>query len=63
MTLPNSGLRVRVPLQRYELAVDGFSPADRGVPPDRYVAPSVSDIIAGRDKAMEEALGLARRGR
>lgn len=63
VTLPNSGLRVRVPLQRYELAVDGFSPADRGVPPEHVVAPSVSDLVAGHDRAMAEALRLARRGR
>lgn len=60
LTLPNSGLRVAIPLLRYELAVSGFSPADRGVPPDRLVVPEIGDLAAGRDRAMELALSLAR---
>lgn len=61
VTLPNSGLVLRSPLLRYELAVDGFEPADRGVPPHFEVAPTVQDRIAGRDPVMERALDIARR--
>lgn len=60
VTLPNTALRLRVPLWRYELAVDGSQPADRGVRPDHPVVPRAADILAGRDPAMDRALGLAR---
>ncbi len=61
LTLPNSGLRIRLPMVRYELDVQGFAPADRGVPPDHRVEPLVGDLMSGRDRAMELALSLARR--
>ena len=61
LTLPNSGLRIRLPMVRYELAVQGFAPADRGVPPDHLVEPVIADLVSGRDRAMELALSLARR--
>lgn len=60
VTLPHTGLRLRVPLWRYELAVDASRPRDRGVRPDRPVVPRVEDILAGRDPAMSQALRLAR---
>lgn len=63
VTLPNTGLRLRLPIQRYELAVEGFSPTDRGVPADYAVAPSIADLVAGRDPVMQMALDLARRQR
>lgn len=61
VTLPNTGLVLRSPLLRYELAVEGFNPIDRGVPPHHRVAPDVADLLAGRDPAMAYALDLARR--
>lgn len=61
LTLPNSGLRIRLPMVRYEMAVEGFSPRDRGVPPAHKIVPGVADILAGRDRAMDLALELARR--
>lgn len=60
VTLPNSGLRLRLPVQRYELAVAGFAAADHGVPPDHAVLQTAADFLAGRDRAMELALRLAR---
>lgn len=61
LTLPNSRLRIQFPLVRYELAVEGFSPADRGVPPDHIIEPQIADLLAHRDRAMAFALSLARR--
>lgn len=60
VTLPNSGLVLYAPLLRYEMAVDGFAPADRGVPPHYEVIPTVRDRLAGRDPVMERALDIAR---
>jgi len=54
-TLPNSRLRIRVPLVLYTMAVDGY-PKDRGLVPDFPVRPAIGDILAGRDVVMERAL-------
>jgi|CXWL01.1.fsa_nt_gi hypothetical protein len=61
VTLPNTGIRLHLPLQRYEVAVAGFSHADRGVPPDHRVIERVEDVLTGRDRAMQTAFRLARR--
>lgn len=61
VTLPNTGLVLHSPVLRYELAVDGFRPIERGVPPHYRVAPDIDDLLAGRDPAMAYALELARR--
>lgn len=60
-TLPRSGIRVRVPLVLYTMAVEGY-PKDRGIVPDFPVAPTIGDVLAGRDVVMEKALAyLAKR--
>ncbi len=55
VTLPKTGLQLRVPLILYTLAVDGY-PKDRGIVPDISVTPSIEDLLAGRDIVMERAL-------
>jgi hypothetical protein len=54
-TLPGTRLRVRVPLVLYTMAVDGY-PKDRGILPDFPVAPTIGDLLAGRDPVMDRAL-------
>lgn len=54
-TLPATGLRVRVPLVLYQMAVDGY-PKDRGIVPDFPVTPAIEDLLAGRDPVMDKAL-------
>jgi C-terminal processing protease CtpA/Prc len=58
VTLPNSGISVRVPLVRYTMAVSGYEPADRGLIPEHHVEPTIEDLLAGRDTVLEYALGL-----
>ncbi|TRX48721.1 hypothetical protein FNH22_28580 [Fulvivirga sp. M361] len=53
LTLPNSKIRVTIPLGRYELAVRQDVPAGHGVIPDYYVSYGLGDILHGRDKEME----------
>ena len=53
--LPNTGIRIRVPLVLYAMAVDGY-PKDRGLVPDVPVSPTIEDLLAGRDPALERAL-------
>jgi len=54
-TLPGSGIRVRVPLVLYTMAVDGY-PKDRGIVPEFPVTPTIEDLLAGRDVVMDRAL-------
>jgi hypothetical protein len=60
VTLPASRLQVRVPLILYTMAVDGY-PKDRGIVPDYPVAPTIEDLLAGRDVVMERALAFLRK--
>ncbi|HWO00709.1 MAG TPA: S41 family peptidase [Blastocatellia bacterium] len=61
LTLPNTGLTLRVPLMTYYMAVSGYKQASHGVIPDYPVEHTIADLIAGRDKDMELALRLARK--
>jgi hypothetical protein len=58
VTLPNSGISVRVPLVRYTMAVSGYEPADRGLIPEHHVEPTIEDLLAGRDTVLEYTLEL-----
>jgi len=60
LELPNSGLRVFVPLITYTLAVDSEHPVGRGVMPDFVVVPTIDDYLKGRDPQFERALLIAR---
>jgi C-terminal processing protease CtpA/Prc len=59
LTLPNSGIKVRVPGIRSWLNVEN-PPPGQGVVPDVEVQPTVDDWLAGRDAALEAALALPR---
>jgi len=61
LTLPNTGVRVRIPFIRYSCAVSGYEPTDRGLIPDHVVTPTIADLLAGHDPALDFALELARR--
>lgn len=60
VTLPNTGIRVDIPLVRFDLNVKENSPLGRGVLPDYPVAPELNDILNNRDVQMTLALDLAR---
>jgi C-terminal processing protease CtpA/Prc len=60
LVLPNSGLRVMIPLMSYTLAVSGTYPNGRGVVPEAVVVPAIGDYIDGKDPQLEKALALAR---
>jgi len=61
LTLPQTGLRIRIPFMRYSCAVSGYEPADRGLVPEHEVIPTIEDLLAERDPALDVALELARR--
>ncbi|MEM9314338.1 MAG: peptidase S41, partial [Pseudomonadota bacterium] len=60
LTLPNSGIVVRVPAQRVVHAID--DPVEgRGFDPDIAAPTTLADWRAGRDPALERALAEATR--
>ena len=60
LVLPNSGLRVVIPLVTYKLAVSGQHANGRGVVPQVQLAPTMGDYLTGRDVVLEKALSIAR---
>lgn len=58
--LPNTRLRVEVPLVAYRLAVSGYPHKTRGLLPNHTVAYTIEELLSGLDKEMELALSLAR---
>lgn len=60
LTLPNSKLRLAIPIMTYYLSVKGVHAPTRGVLPDHPVQPTIEDFLTGRDPEWEHALALAR---
>jgi hypothetical protein len=60
LVLPNSALKVVIPLVTYALAIGGSHPNGRGVTPEHTVTASINDYLDGRDRQLETALALAR---
>jgi len=59
---PNSKIVLPIQLTGYCMAIEGSEHGSRGIQPDIPVEYSIADILAGKDKEMEVALGrLARR--
>ncbi|HEV7230838.1 MAG TPA: S41 family peptidase [Bacteroidia bacterium] len=61
LTLPNSGVRVRIPLMKYICAVGNNHKSGRGIMPDYTVLPSIDDILKGVDTEKEFTLDLIRK--
>jgi hypothetical protein len=59
VTLPNTRLGLDVPLLGYYMSLRNPFDADKGVPADHIVVPSVTDILQQRDPVLELALQLA----
>lgn len=61
LTLPNSKLRIRMPLVAYYSAVENDFPLNRGVAPDYSLGMSLKERLQGNDVILEQAMRLARR--
>ncbi|MFI5163470.1 MAG: S41 family peptidase [Sphingobacteriales bacterium] len=61
--LPNTKIRVNIPLTKYTLAVKPLKHGGRGVIPDLEIASTINDKISGRDSQMEAALKIAKKRR
>ena len=62
VVLPNSKLRLPVRLMTYYMAIPGSEYGNRSIPPDRRVTYSIEELLAGRDKEMDFALGMISEG-
>lgn len=60
LTLPNTKIRVRIPMIRYTMAVSGY-PKDRGIIPDYPVSPKIEDLLYDKDTVMEFTLNLIKK--
>jgi hypothetical protein len=63
LTLPNTKLRIRIPMVRYHMAVSGYKYPDRGIIPEFPFARSIEDLLAGKDTELEYALELINKQR
>lgn len=61
LALPNTGLKLRLPLASYYMAVSGYGGDRRGVMPDVALSPTVQDEQGGADPVLDAALAIARR--
>ena len=62
LTLPNTGIRVRIPVVRYTMAVSAYPP-DRGIIPDYPVTPTINDLLNGKDAEMDFAIELIKKSK
>lgn len=58
LTLPQTKLRVRIPMVRYHMAVSGYDYPDRGIIPDYPYSRSLQDHLNGKDTEMDYVLSL-----
>ena len=59
VTLPNSKMRIRVPMYEYWNAVPGYDGKRRGTRPDHLVETTVANLLRGVDEQLDLALKLA----
>ena len=60
LTLPNSKMRVRVPMYEYWNAVPGYDGKRRGTRPDHPSETKVGNLLRGVDEQLELALKLGK---
>ena len=60
VTLPNSKMRVRVPMYEYWNAVPGYDGKRRGTVPDHLTPSTVANLLHGVDAQLELALKLTK---
>jgi len=58
LILPNSKIRVNIPLYKYVMAVKKSQYKDRGIIPDYTIVPTIQDFIQHKDVQMDLAIKL-----
>ena len=59
LTLPNTKIRINIPLTKYVMDVKKAKYKDRGIIPDYTITPTIEDVIQHKDIQLEFALKLA----
>ena len=59
LTLPNSKLRIRIPMFQYWNAVPGYDGKRRGTKPDHVVETKIANLLRGVDEQLDLAVKLA----
>jgi ketosteroid isomerase-like protein len=62
LTLPNTSLRIRIPIRGSDMAVSDHGFPERGVVPEHEVHAGIEDILQGIDRELEYALTLTSKG-
>lgn len=58
LKLPNSKVRVEIPLMKYAMAVKNYQYADRGLIPNHTIIPTIKDKLENQDLELEFAKDL-----
>ena len=58
LILPNSKVRLELPLMNYSIAVKDYVPKDKGIIPNHNVIPTITDIITNNDVELNFAKSL-----
>jgi hypothetical protein len=56
--LPNSKIKLLVPMRKYVMAVKDYPPKGHGTIPDYFVQPTIQEFMDNRDAEMKFVLGL-----
>jgi hypothetical protein len=56
IVLPNTNIRVNIPLKKYVMAVKKTRYKDRGVVPDHIIIPTIQEFLQNRDVQMDYAI-------
>ena len=56
--MPNTRIRVNIPLTKYVMAVKKVRYQDRGIIPDYTIIPTMNDYLQHKDVQMDYALKL-----
>jgi hypothetical protein len=61
LILPNTQIKVSIPVRYYLLSVSNYPEPDRGVIPDVEVSPTIEDLLNMEDTQLESALEVIRK--
>lgn len=62
VTLPNSKMKLGIPLMSYYTAVKDNQFTDRGIVPHYQVQPTIKGILSGKDEIMEQTMKIIHKG-
>jgi len=62
LTLPNTHIRIKIPIRSSVMAVSNYPFTKRGVIPDFELKPTIEDILNGIDKELDFAIDLIKQG-